>query len=83
MSCNLIIDIVCSICKGGEILTDKLFSISEIANFLGVSRGTVYNYIEKGMPYMDFGSRKLFDPEKVKEWGEKQAAIKKESSGDE
>jgi len=49
-------------------MTKKFISIAAVVNFLGVSRPTVYRFIEKGMPNYKVGGRRLFDPDELTEW---------------
>lgn len=48
----------------------KLFTADEISEYLGVSRRTVYNWCDKGMPYFEFpkGGARRFDPKDVSRW---------------
>jgi excisionase family DNA binding protein len=46
---------------------DHLMSLSELAQWLNVSRGTVYNLIAEGLPYYRVGDRR-FDREAVLAW---------------
>jgi excisionase family DNA binding protein len=50
----------------------KLLSIREASEFLGLKVPTLYKYIcSKKIPYVKLGSRVLFDPEKLMMWVEK------------
>jgi len=50
----------------------KLLSIKEASEFLGLKVPTLYKYVcSKKIPYAKLGSRVLFDPEKLIIWIEK------------
>lgn len=53
----------------------KLLSINEIADALGVSRTTIYEYIKLGMPYKQIGPRKKFLLSDVLKWGEENKKV--------
>jgi excisionase family DNA binding protein len=46
---------------------NHLMSLSELAQWLNVSRGTVYNLLAEGLPYYRVGDRR-FDREAVLRW---------------
>jgi excisionase family DNA binding protein len=52
---------------------DHLMSLSELAQWLNVSRGTVYNLLAKGLPYYRVGDRR-FDRDAVLRWLESRRA---------
>lgn len=45
-----------------------MFNIKDVMNEYRVSKRTVYNWIEQGMPYLKVGKLVRFEPDKVKEW---------------
>lgn len=48
---------------------NKLLSIKEASDFLGLRVPTIYKYVcSKKIPYVKLGSRVLFDPEKLINW---------------
>jgi excisionase family DNA binding protein len=52
---------------------DHLMSLSELAQWLNVSRGTVYNLLAQGLPYYRVGDRR-FDRDAVLRWLESRRA---------
>jgi excisionase family DNA binding protein len=46
----------------------RFISIKEVLKFLGISRPTVYRFIEKGMPNYRVGGRLFFDADELTEW---------------
>ncbi|NFA42710.1 DNA-binding protein [Clostridium botulinum] len=46
----------------------KLLKSEEICKFLNVTRKTLYNYRDKGMPYIKNGGSVLYDKDAVEEW---------------
>ena len=58
-------------------MSGKLLSVSEMAERLGVSRGTLYALAKaRRIPHLKIGDRVLFSPEKV------EAALEVEAEGD-
>lgn len=52
----------------------KLLSIKEASEYLGLKVPTLYKYVcSKKIPYVKLGSRVLFDPEKLTIWIEKKS----------
>ena len=50
----------------------KLLSINEASEFLGLRVPTIYKYIcSRKIPYVKLGSRVLFDSNKLEEWIER------------
>jgi len=49
-------------------ITAKLFKTQDVLDFAGISRGTLYNYIAQGLPYIKVGRSLRFDPESVQQW---------------
>lgn len=49
-------------------MTEKFISIAGVMKFLGISRPTVYRFIEEGMPNYKVGGRRFFDPGELTEW---------------
>ena len=48
---------------------DKLLSIKDASDLLGLKCSTLYKYIcAKKIPYVKLGMRVLFDPEKLRSW---------------
>ena len=48
---------------------EKLLSIREAVDVLGLKRPTIYKYVsQKSIPYVKIGTRVLFDPKDLKEW---------------
>ena len=48
---------------------EKLLSVKEAADFLGLKVATVYKYRMIGaVPYIKIGTRVLFDPERLRKW---------------
>lgn len=54
--------------NAGKNMTKKFISIAGAIKFLGVSRPTVYRFIEAGMPNYKVGGRHFFDPDELTEW---------------
>lgn len=46
----------------------KFLSISEVMEFLGISRPTIYRLLSKGMPCYRLGGRRIFDREELIDW---------------
>jgi excisionase family DNA binding protein len=46
----------------------RFLSINGVVKFLGISRPTVYRFIEKGMPNYKVGRRRFFDADELIEW---------------
>jgi len=50
-------------------MSDKLLSVREAADYLGLKVSTLYKYKLCGtVPFVKLGSRLLFDPEKLRRW---------------
>lgn len=48
---------------------DIIIGATKLAKELGVSRGTIYNYMNGGMPYSrPFNNKCVYDLKLVKEW---------------
>ena len=53
---------------------DKLLSITELSEILGITRSTIYKLVSaKKIPYLKIGARVLFDEECLKEWTKSKA----------
>ena len=51
---------------------DKLLTVSEAADFLGVANQTLYNWVnQRRIPHVKLGKKLLFNPEALKEHIEK------------
>jgi excisionase family DNA binding protein len=53
--------------------TDRLLNVRELAEWLNVSRGQVYNLMRVGLPYYQVGDRR-FDRDAVLRWLEDRKA---------
>lgn len=49
-------------------MSEKWLSVQEIAVHLGVSKDTIYNWINKGMPAHKFGKLWKFQTSEVDKW---------------
>ena len=47
---------------------EKLLTVPELAEALGLSRSTVYEYIKRGMPTLKFQGARRFRPSDVESW---------------
>lgn len=45
-----------------------ILTIKQLQEVLGISRGSVYRYIEDGMPHFRVGDRLRFEQEEVIQW---------------
>lgn len=51
---------------------EKLLSVREAAELLGLKTPTVYKYVcARSLPFVKIGSRTLFQPERLEEWVQK------------
>lgn len=63
---------------------DKLFSVSEVADFLGIKKTTVYKYVMKQrIPYVKIGARLLFDQARIEAWVKEQSQEPKAQGSEE
>jgi excisionase family DNA binding protein len=46
----------------------KFLTIEDVANMLQVTRTTIYNLKQKGLPYIKLGKNIRFDEEEVVKW---------------
>lgn len=46
----------------------KFISIAEVAEFLGISRQSIYRLLSQGMPCYKLGGRRIFDREELVAW---------------
>jgi excisionase family DNA binding protein len=50
-------------------IDDQLWTVSELARFLGLHTKTVYSWVEQGLvPHYKIGGRVRFDPAEVAQW---------------
>lgn len=49
-------------------MSEKWLSVQEIADHLGVSKDSIYNYIKKGMPAHKIGKLWKFKVSEVDDW---------------
>ena len=49
-------------------MTERWLSVDEIAEHLGVSRDTIYNWLKKGMAAHKFGKLWKFKTSEVDDW---------------
>ena len=50
-------------------LVDRLWTVHELAEFLGLRPKTVYTWVEQGyVPHYKIGGRVRFDPAEIKRW---------------
>lgn len=50
-------------------MTQKLLSVKELAEALGISVHTVYAWVSCGrLPCVKVGTRTLFDPQEIERW---------------
>jgi excisionase family DNA binding protein len=48
---------------------NKLLSVEEVADLLGLKQATIYKYrLQGAIPYIKLGTRVLFDPEELYKW---------------
>ena len=59
-------------------MSEKWLSVQEIADHLGVSKDSIYNYIKKGMPAHKIGKLWKFKASEVDEWAKSGAAAENE-----
>lgn len=53
----------------GEMMKDRMLSVNDICKYLGISRDTVYRWIEeRGFPAYRLGRLWKFKKEEVDEW---------------
>lgn len=56
---------------------EKLFSVSDVADFLGIKKSTVYKFVMKQkIPYVKIGARLLFDQARIEAWVREQSQPK-------
>ena len=46
----------------------KFLSMAEVAEFLGISRQSIYRLLSQGMPRYKLGGRRIFDREELIDW---------------
>lgn len=46
----------------------KYLTIEDVAEMLQVTRGTIYNFKKKGLPFIKIGKTLRFDQEEVIDW---------------
>jgi excisionase family DNA binding protein len=52
----------------------KLLSVSEVAEFLGIRKTTVYKYVmRQRIPHVKIGARLLFDQARIEAWVKEQS----------
>jgi len=69
---------------GFDVMTDRWLSVEEIAQYLGVSKDTVYAWISKrGMPAHRIGRLWKFKTDEVDGWVRSGGASENESRGKE
>ena len=49
-------------------MSEKWLSVQQIADHLGVSKDTIYNWLKKGMPAHKFGKLWKFQTSEVDKW---------------
>lgn len=49
-------------------MLDNFYTTQELMDYLKVSRHTIINYRDQGMPYVKFGGLVRFDINKVNKW---------------
>lgn len=52
----------------------KLLTVADVANILGVSKVKVYDLFKDGLPSVKIGGARRIQPEKLQEWIERQGA---------
>ncbi len=52
----------------------KLLTVAEVADILGISKVKVYELLKQGLPSVKIGGARRIQPEKLQAWIERQSA---------
>jgi excisionase family DNA binding protein len=52
----------------------KLLTVAEVADILGISKVKVYDLLKNGLPSVKIGGARRIQPEKLQAWIERQSA---------